>query len=222
MKKFNNDKLLISSLKQYIYCKRRFSLMFIDCEWGSNYKIIEGDFLHERVNNPFFNEKRCDIINSRSVPVFSERLNLYGIADIVEFIKDEEGVKIDPKPGLWKINPIEYKNGKPENSSADNYQLCAVAMCLEEMFNTSIHSGDIYYGKLKRRINVELTAELKSKTEVIINEMQDVLNNQLILVKSQDQNCNLCSMIDICLPNIFDNQGTLKNRIFAMLKRRQS
>ena len=93
------DRMPISSLKQYIYCKRRFALMYINCEWGSNYKIVEGDILHSRVNDPFFNEKRGDVYISRSVPVYSEKLNLYGVADIVEFIRDVDGIKLPGKKG---------------------------------------------------------------------------------------------------------------------------
>lgn len=193
--------------------------MHIDCQWSSNYKIVEGDFLHKKVDDPFFNEKRGNIHIGRSIPVFSEILSLYGIADIVEFIKDDSGAKIDSKLGRWRINPIEYKNGKPEKSNADNYQLCAVAICLEEMFGATILSGDIYYGKIKRRVLVNLTMELKNSVLESISEIKTLLYNQKIPKKPENQNCSLCSMIDICMPTIFSNKLKNKEKIDMLLKR---
>lgn len=200
------ERLPISALKQYTYCKRRFALMFIDGDWGSNYKIAEGDIFHEKVNDPFFNEKRKDLYISRSVPVFSEHLNLYGIADIVEFLQDDNGVDIGTRPGLWRINPVEYKNGKPEKSGADNIQLCAQAMCLEEMFCTKVTSGDIYYGKLRKRVSVPLTDELKQKTANLVKEANMLLEAAEIPPKPENQSCSLCSLADVCVPSIFDQR----------------
>ena len=220
MKRFDDSQRLpISSIKQYIYCKRRFALMHIDYQWNSNYKIIEGNFLHKKVDDPFSNEKRGDTHISRSIPVFSDNLNLYGVADIVEFIRDDFGVKIDSKMGLWRINPIEYKNGKPEKSNADNYQLCAVAICLEEMFKTTILTGDIYYGKIKRRVQVDLSEELKNKVLIATKDINSLIDSQTLPPKPENQNCSLCSMIDICMPNIFDNKSNNKEKIELLLKR---
>ena len=214
MKKFDErERMAISAIKQYTSCKRRFALMSLNCDWGENYTIVKGDILHQRVNDPYFNEKRVGIYTSRSVPVFSKSLNLYGIADIVEFIQDEKGVKLKGKKGLWKINPIEYKNGKPEKSNADNYQLCAQALCLEEMFQTSIKSGDIFYGKIKRRVKVELTEDLIRRVKDQIYNMVMLLKDQKIPNKPKGQNCSLCSLIDVCLPKVFSDQKGFRDQV---------
>lgn len=197
------ERLPISAIKQFAYCKRRFALMFIDDEWADNYKIIEGNITHEKVNDPFVKEKRKDIFYSRSVPVFSDKLKLYGIVDIIEFSQDGDGVAIDNKKGLWHINPIEYKNGKPEKSMADSMQLCAAAMCLEEMFFITINSGEIYYGKLRKRIPVDFSQQLRSEVHSAIEGINDLLNESRIPPKPVGQNCRLCSLADICLPGIF-------------------
>jgi CRISPR-associated exonuclease Cas4 len=219
LKNFEPEQIPISAIKQYVYCKRRFALMFIDGEWGSNYKIAEGDILHEKVNDPFFNEKRGDRHISRSVPVFSDKLNVYGIADIVEFLRDDEcGVKIGGKKGLWRANPVEYKNGKPEKSGADNFQLCTQALCLEYMFSTKIKTGDIYYGKLRRRVEVKLTDELKKKTISIIAEINGVISSKTIPPRPKGQNCSLCSLVNICVPAIFDRKSTNRARIERLVK----
>jgi len=224
LKEFDErERLPISAVKQYAYCRRRFALIFIDGEWGSNYKIVEGDILHEKVNDPFFNEKRGARHISRSVPVFSDKLNLYGVADIVEFLKDANGIKIGTKPGLWRINPIEYKNGKPEKSGADNFQLCAQALCLEEMFSTKIETGDIYYGKLRKRVSVKLTDELKEKTAAIVGDINSLLESATIPLRPDGQNCSLCSLAEICVPAIFDikstNRRTLTAAVTSHMKR---
>jgi len=192
--------------------------MFVDCEWGSNYKIVEGDILHEKVNDPFFNEKRGGKHISRSIPVYSDTLNLYGIADVVEFIKDDNGVEIGTKPGLWQINPVEYKNGKPEKSGADNLQLCAQALCLEEMFGAKIESGDIYYGKLRKRITIQFTNILRNQTICIINEINELLIKAEISPKPEGQVCSHCSLIDICIPAIYENKNSNRTRIERLIK----
>lgn len=219
MKKFDDsERIHISAIKQYAYCKRRFGLMFIDCEWGSNYKIIEGDIMHEKVDDPFIKEKRKDVIISRSVPVFSKSLDLYGIADAVEFIKNSEGTRIQGKKDLWGINPIEYKNGKPEKSNADNLQLCAQAIALEEMFGCQIYSGEIFYGSIKRRIKIELTDDLKGRVRDIVEEIRYLFSRQIVPQKPENQNCALCSLIDICMPEIFTKRKTNKQQIYNLIK----
>lgn len=212
------ERFPISSIKQFVYCQRRFALMYIDCEWESNYKIIEGDIMHEKVDDPFFNEKRGDIHITRSVPIYSNILNLYGVADIVEFIKTDIGIEVVGKKGFWKINPVEYKNGKSESSNADNFQLCAQALCLEEMFNTNIQSGDIYYGKIKRRVNILFTDQLKNDVRTCINNMLELLNEQKIPPKPLDQNCNLCSLVNVCIPNSSEIQDSFKYQVLRLLK----
>ena len=220
MKKFDDfERLPLSALKQFVYCKRRFALMHIECEWDSNYKIAEGDILHQRVDDPFFNEKRGDVHISRSVPIFSNSLNLYGVADIVEFIKDEQGIRILGKKGLWRINPLEYKNGKPEKSNADNFQLCAQAMCLEEMFQTEIKCGDIFYGKIKRRVLIEFSKDLKEDVKIQVKNMQQLLLCQEVPFKAVDQNCNLCSLVNICMPDIYDKHKNTKEQISSLIRR---
>ncbi len=213
------DRIPISAIKQYVYCKRRFALMHIDCQWSSNYKTIEGDFLHQKVDDPFFQEKRRGVYKSRSVPVYSERLNIYGIADIIEFTQDEKGVLIGSKAGLWRITPIEYKNGRPEKSKADNFQLGAIALCLEEMFLTSIYIGYIYYGKLRKRIEVTLSDSFKKEITATISEMNNMIINHTIPPKPQNQNCSLCSLVDICMPNIFKNNIRCQKSIKQLMKK---
>lgn len=220
MKKYDQpEQLPVSAIKQYIYCKRRFALIFIDSEWESNYKIIEGNFLHEKVNDPFFSEKRKDLYRSRSVPVFSDTMNVYGVADMVEFARDDGGVKINSKNGLWRITPVEYKNGRPEKSGADNYQLCAIAMCLEEIFNVKITKGEIFYGKIKRRVEIPFTNELRLKIFDVLDDARKLLAAQVIPPKPTNQNCNLCSLGGVCMPKVFKKRRNNREDIISLLKK---
>ena len=219
------ERIPISAIKQFAYCKRRFALMFIDREWESNYKIVEGDILHEKVDDPFIKESRGDLFRSRSVPVYSDCYNIQGICDIIEFIRSNDtssdtssnesnaGVKVGNKKGLWLINPIDYKNGKPEKSDADYYQLCAVALCLEEMFSTRIPSGDIYYGKLRRRVPVVFSDDLREKVAAAIEGISELLREQTIPSKAIDQNCSLCSLQNICMPGLFGRRGSVRKAV---------
>ena len=219
MSEYDNERIPVSAIKQYVYCRRRFGLMFVDREWSDNYKIVEGDLLHMKVNDPFFNEKRRDLYRSRSVPVYSDKLNLHGVADIIEFTQDDKGVELKGRKGLWSINPIDYKNGKPELSQADECQLCAVALCLEEMFSTNILMGSLYFGKLRKRVEVVFTNELRTKTIEAVMDIRKMLDGSSIPGKTEGQNCSLCSLADICLPRAANKAPSNKRIIENLLKK---
>ena len=211
----SEERIPVSWIKQYLYCKRRLALMSIDGEWGSNFKIVEGDFLHNRVNNPFINETRNNIFVSRSVPVYSNELNLYGIADIVEFIESDDGIRVGNKKGLFRLNPVEYKNGSPEKS--DYAQVCAVSMCLEEMFKIHIEQADVFYNKPKRRTPVMLTEALRCEVKNAVIEIHEILDARRIPQKDEKQNCNLCSLTEICLPAAMKKRYSTKELIGRLL-----
>ena len=216
----NEHNIPISMIKQYAYCPHRFSLMYLDNVWTENFKIVEGNITHKKVDNPFIKEKRKDTFYSRSVPVYSDKLDLYGIIDIIEFTKgeDENSVKIRGKRGKWNLNPIEYKNGKKENSNSDALQLCAQAICLEEMFDTKIEFGERFYNKIKRRYKVEFDNSLRKEVLNTVEAMKkSILDNKIIPIR-EGQNCNLCSIRDNCLPFAYKNKKTKENLI-ELIKR---
>ncbi|WP_294468853.1 CRISPR-associated protein Cas4 [uncultured Anaerofustis sp.] len=218
---YNNEhNIPISMIKQYAYCPHRFSLMYLDNVWSENYKIVEGNITHRKVDNPFIKEKRKDTFYSRSVPVYSDELDLYGIVDIIEFTKseDDSAVKVKGKRGKWKINPIEYKNGKKEKSNADALQLCAQAICLEEMFDTKIEFGEIFYNKIKRRFKVEFDNKLRSEVLNIIGLINENISKNEIIPIREEQNCNLCSIRDNCLPFAYRNKNS-KEKLIELIKR---
>ena len=94
----------------------------------------------------FFTEARGTVLITRSLPLVSYRLGLYGVADGVEFYRDEAGVALKGRQGRWRLHPMEYKHGRPKPDERDLVHLCTQGMCLEEMFGTPVLVGDLFYG----------------------------------------------------------------------------
>ena len=159
----DSDFLMISGLKHFQFCRRRWALVHIEQLWEENALTLEGHFMHERVHDDSFTEARGSVLLSRGMPVRSQELRITGVCDMVELYKDENGVPIQGRDGRWRLYPVEYKLGQPDIQGADALQLCAQAMCLEEMFVTNIPEAALYYGKVKRRQRVLLTEELRQK-----------------------------------------------------------
>ena len=138
---------MISGLKHFAFCRRRWALIHIEQLWCENALTQEGHYLHERVHDPNFTQLRGSVLLSRAMPVRSEALHITGECDMVELHRDPNGVPIHGRTGLWRLYPVEYKHGKPDARGADELQLCAQAMCLEEMFVTEIPEGSVYYAE---------------------------------------------------------------------------
>ena len=150
-------------------------------------------------------EKRKGIITARSVPVSSYRLGFSGICDIVEFTASPEGVQLSGREGLYLPAPIEYKRGKEKHDHSDEAQLCAQAICLEEMLLVSIPFGYLYYGKTRHRVTVELTAELRDLVFKAADEMHAYFKRGHTPRVKPSKACRSCSLADICLPILQKN-----------------
>ncbi len=178
----------ISALQHYIYCPRQFALIHIEEIYEENIFTIQGNIVHKRVDNEknYYNKgKKVE----NSLPIWSEKYGLYGAADTVEFEGD-------------KIIPVEFKSGKKKNKLADDIQLSAQAICLEEMFSTEISSGYIYYDKSRKRRKVVLKEELRKKLKDTISAVRELLIKKNTPQPVNDQRCNNCSLIDYCLPDL--------------------
>ncbi|HII79831.1 MAG TPA: Dna2/Cas4 domain-containing protein, partial [Methanosarcina sp.] len=124
-KKHAEDELLsLSGIQHFHFCKRQWALIHIERQWEENLQTTEGRFLHERVDNPFLKECRGDVVLSRAFPLVSYQLGLYGMADVIEYIRSENGISLTGYEGLWKMRPVEYKRGKPKIDERDEVQLC--------------------------------------------------------------------------------------------------
>ena len=147
-------------------------------------------------------EVRGGLVTARALPVASYRLGLYGVCDVVEFAPSPEGVKLPGRPGTYLPRPVEYKRGKEKEDDCDAAQLCAQALCLEEMLPVDIPSGDLYYGQTRRRVEVEFTAELRGLVGRMAAEMHDYFARGHTPHVKPGKACRSCSLADLCLPRL--------------------
>ena len=127
------DFLLLSGIKHFCFCQRRWALVHIEQQWQENALTVSGHLIHERVHDENFTESRGSVLLSRGMPVRSQLLRITGECDLVELRHDENGIAIYGRSGTWRVFPVEYKHGQPDERGADEMQLCAQALCLEEM-----------------------------------------------------------------------------------------
>ncbi len=193
--------LQLSGIQHYTFCPRQWALIHIEQQWEDNILTFKGQELHQITNDPFFTEKRGDVIITRAVPISSKKLGLNGIADVIEFQKvDNFGIKLNGYSGYWKPIPVEYKLGNPKPTNCDILQLCAQAICLEEVFQITLDIGYIYYGRTRRRLDVILKPELKAETYRVAQEMHRVFASGKTPGPIINKACEKCSLVDLCLP----------------------
>ena len=182
------DYVLISALQHYSYCPRQYALIHIEQVWDENLYTLRGQRVHQKVDIPE-DDQIADIRVERALPLWSHQLGIRGIADVVEFGSD--GIPY----------PVEYKSGTKKVRLADNIQLCAQALCLEEMLDCSIPTGAIYHAASKRRREVSIDAKLRSQTQAIIIAIRELFLTQQLPPPVNDARCADCSLIDACMPS---------------------
>jgi len=203
--KYNEDDLLLlSGIQHFAYCPRQWALIHIEKQWDESLSTMEGKQLHERVDNPNFFESRGDILIARSVPLSSYKLGFYGVSDVIEFhAVKKNGFLLVGYPGLWQPIPIEYKRGKPKEDPIDKVQLCAQAMCIEEMLCLDVKYGYIFYGATKHRQKVLFEPVLKRQVEDLSAQMHELFDEKYTPKANRNiQNCKCCSLVDICVPKL--------------------
>ena len=204
--RYREDELLpLSGIQHIAFCERQWALIHIEKQWEENKRTVEGKHLHQRVDDPEFMEARGDTLTLRAVPLSSYELGLYGVSDVVEFIGTDDqknGVQVAGYNGYWKPYPVEYKRGKPKVDERDAVQLCAQAISLEEMLNTSIDYGYLFYGETRHREKILFTPELREVTRNLALKMHHLFANQITPRALNKKNCRLCSLVEICMPNL--------------------
>jgi CRISPR-associated exonuclease Cas4 len=202
---YTSDELLpLSGIQHFVFCRRQWALIHVENQWQENVLTVEGKLLHKRVDDPFFSETRKGIITARSVPIASYRLGLSGVCDVVEFSESPQGVKLPGRKGLYLAAPVEYKRGHEKRDPCDEAQLCAQAMCLEEMLAITIPTAFLYYGEIRHRIEVELTAGLRKLVSEMAQEMHAYFERGYTPRVKPSKACRSCSLADICLPELQD------------------
>jgi len=197
-----DDYLLLSGIQHYSFCPRQWALIHIEELWQENYLTSDGRVLHNKAHNGDLTEKRGDLIIFRSLKVSSSRLGISGECDVVEFHKSENGISLKNYDGLWTPYPVEYKRGKTKLDDCDRLQLCAQAVCLEEMLCCNIEKGALFYGEPRRREEVYFSKELRENLEKTTEAMHKLFSRKYTPKVKPGKFCSNCSMKDLCLPKL--------------------
>lgn len=196
------DYLMLSGIQHFAFCRRRWAIIHIEQQWADNAKTTAGELMHKKAHDEGSFEKRGSILIVRGMRVSSRRLGLSGQCDVVEFYKDEKGIVLYEYEDTWKPIPVEYKHGAPNEYNADELQLCAQAVCLEEMLQTEIPEGYLYYGEHRRRSRVEFTDVLREETRRAAKEMHELFQRGHTPNVKPSKKCTSCSLKDICVPKL--------------------
>ncbi len=185
-------KMPISALQHIAFCPRQFALIYIDRLWEENEYTVEGKLLHEKVDVPA-HEKRKDVKFVFGLWLECENLRIWGKADLTEFHLVNK---------QWLPIPIEYKRGKAKNTYCDEIQVCAQALCLEEMLGVKIDGGYIYYCHEHRRHEVPITQKLRLETEKFAALAHSFFENNTLPPAEFAKKCQTCSLYDLCEPKL--------------------
>lgn len=194
--------LALSGIQHYAFCARQWALIHLEQQWSENVLTVQGSLMHERAHDEFSRERRGDVLTVRGLGVHSRVLGLSGKCDVVEFRRSPQGVPIAGEDGQWLPVPVEYKHGKAKRHDADRLQLCAQAICLEEMLVCEIPVGYLYYGQTRNREKVELNAELRERVAQLAREMHRAFERRVTPIPRSMAACRSCSLKDICLPTL--------------------
>ena len=198
------DLLPISALQHFVFCPRRCALVHIEQVWMENQFTVEGDILHERVDE-LGRESRVTLIVSHVLGIRSLRFGVAGKVDVVEFrssIDVQRGCTLAGKEGRWTPYPIEYKRGSPRRGFGDDIQICAQALCLEEMLGCSVNAGSIYYASTRKRREILFSGPLREQTTAAILGLRSLMVEGVTPPPVYGKKCDTCSLFDLCQPKV--------------------
>jgi len=207
---YNEDDFIqLSALQHFAFCPRQCALIHIEQVWSENLLTAEGRIMHEHVHEEG-DESRGDIRIERGVALRSMRLGVIGKADVVEYHRGPDGT--------WEAFPVEYKHGKPKPDHCDKIQLCAQAICLEEMLRKIINAGAIFYGKTRRRLDVVFDEALRRETFDAAGMTRELLASGKTPKPAYEKRCERCSLVAECLPKTIQKKRTVESYLKRMLE----
>jgi len=213
---FNEDDLLsVSALSHLLFCERRAALIHIEQAWAENLFTAEGRIMHEHVHTDN-HESRGNVRIEYGMPLRSLRLGLIGKADVVEFHR----INDVPESGAakWVPFPVEYKRGKPKKDNSDKVQLCAQALCLEEMLEAGVPNGALFYGKNRRRTDVVLDDSLRRLTLETAIRLHELIASGTTPRPVYAKKCDSCSLAGMCLPKTLGKRSSVKRYLTGAMK----
>ena len=191
--------LPLSWLSQATYCLRRAALLLNERLWMENADTAKGRDEHRRAHERRI-ERRGDQLKLFEYDVYSEQLRIWGKCECVEAQRCEPGCRIPAADFPVCLYPVEYKHGSVREEPEYNIQLCAQAMCLEEMYHTHIPSGAIFFITAHRRLEVAFTSELRAKTKTAANALWEIRRTLKVPAAEYGRKCQRCSLKDLCMP----------------------
>lgn len=200
----------LSALQHLAFCPRQCALIHIEQQWVENFLTAQGRAMHDKAHDEGI-KIRNGVRMERGVPLCSAELGLTGKADVVEFHADKLTGKDRPFP-------VEYKHGKPKTDDSDAVQLCAQAICLEEMLRVSVPRGTFYYGKTRHRLDLEFTQDLRQKTKEVADKLHAFIAKGQTPNVKYSKKCEACSFIDVCLPKQVSRNVDVNDYIMEQLK----
>lgn len=205
-----SDLLPLSGLQHLVFCERQWALIHIEQQWEENFLTAEGRLLHAKADDGP-DESRDGVRTVRGLALRSLRLGLSGRADIVEF----------PLDGRSPPLPVEYKRGRRKSNRSDEVQLCAQALCLEEVLGGHIPSGAVFYGQTRRRVEISFTPDLRTFTEQLAARMHRLYAARKTPAPLFQSKCRRCSLLEVCQPQAVEQRGSartfLRRRIAASI-----
>lgn len=202
----DDELIMLSALQHYLFCPRQCALIHIEGSWKENFLTASGRTLHEHVDK-VGSETRRDIHIATSLRLVSHRMGVMGVADLVEFHRTERScddlgrrmaIRLPNRIGFWRPFPVEYKRGKPKSHRADEVQLCAQGMCLEEMLDVYVGGGALFYGEPRRRMDVLFDDELRGLTDATARGAHELLSSGVTPPPVRTEGCDACSLKEYC------------------------
>ena len=213
-----DDLIPLSALQHLLFCERQCALIHVEQQWVENLYTAEGRIMHERVDAGR-SESRGKVRIASGLPLRSLRLGLVGRADVVEFHREEDDAarKGSGVTGSRPF-PVEYKRGRPKKEHWDKVQLCAQAICLEEMLGVEVPSGALFYGKTRRRVDVVFDLDLRRETEEAALRLHELIASGETPPARYDEKCESCSFISLCLPKATTGKRTVARYLAEVMR----
>ena len=187
------DPIMLSALEHYAYCPRQCALIHVEQVWSENLYTMRGQDVHERVHDDSSHELAGVRLES-SLPVWSRVLNLTGKADLVEFHGEQP-------------YPVEYKSGRRKRGTPEIIQLCAQAICLEEMFSVAVPKGALFWHGSRERQEVVFTDAMREQVKRVTQAVREMLEQRITPPPVNDKRCENCSLKESCIPYIVADKG---------------
>jgi CRISPR-associated exonuclease Cas4 len=201
------DYLQLSGIQHFLFCRRQWALIHIEQQWAENLRTTDGKLMHRNAHDTQSHTRRGDVLTVRGLKIHSPKLGLSGECDVVEFHRDPNGVSLAMADGLWRPYPVEYKRGAVKPNHMDEAQLCAQAMCLEEMLCCKIPDGALFYGETRHREPVAFSSELRQEVEGTVLEMHELFQRGSTPKVKPTKACSACSLRELCLPKLMNKKS---------------